>query len=151
MGPSESGTRWPYPTSILPCARLPFSSTACRSSEPVLSQKSAVLMRTAAVRTQQCRQQSLSQHRVIHPTMGVLLHALIMIGISWHHYLLLLSVTFLQGKKKFPILYSKGSNLHVWSLSVPTQVKRCMGFSTVLEGILQCSKTPIFPSFLCTG
>lgn len=84
---------------------------------------------------------------VTHPTMGVLLQTLIMTGISWHHYSLLLSVIFLQGKK-FPVLCSKGSNLHVWSLSASTQVKRCVGFSRVQQGSVQHSKTPIFPSFL---
>lgn len=39
MSPSKSGTRWPFPAPILPCAGLPFSSTACRSSEPALSLK----------------------------------------------------------------------------------------------------------------
>lgn len=56
---------------------------------------------------------------VINPIMGVLLQTLIMIGICWHHYLLLLSIIFLQGKK-VSCLYYKGSNLRVWSLSVPT-------------------------------
>lgn len=64
----------------------------------------------------------------ISPIVGVLLQTPILIGISWHHYLLLLSMISPQGKK-FPVLYSKGSNLRVWSLSVSTHVKMGQGFS----------------------
>lgn len=107
---------------------------------------------TPWARTQQVwgSRTSQAQRSVIHPTVGALLQTLIMTGISWHHYLLLLSVIFLQEKEKLPVLHSKGSNLCVWSLSVSTHDKRCTGFSTVLEGNVQHSKTPIFPSFLCT-